>query len=90
MVFSIKACSTPFLYSTCITVRHFSVQENVEEMKAMFSGVGISQQTSLQCFTVEVSNKVLRYVSDTLFQHYNLYEYLFSEEQGEKELSEEV
>ena len=86
-----------FMYNCLILIiilfpdKHLSIDENIQEMKCMMHGVGVSKQTSLQCFTVEVANKVLQYIAESLFQHYRLYEFLFTEEQeGQDNLCEEV
>lgn len=52
-------------------------------MKHHLAGVGISQQTSLQCFTVETATLAIQYFSCSIFKHYQLFKYLFSEKQEE-------
>lgn len=46
------------------------------------ANVGIpSVPSSLECFTSEVATTAIQYIQTTLFQHYALFEYLFTEEQ---------
>ena len=61
--------------------RHLSITDNIKEMRSMMAGIGISQLTALQCFTVKVANTIIQYIADNLLQHYSLYEFLYTEEQ---------
>ncbi len=56
----------------------------------MMAGIGVSQLTSLQCFTVEIANIVIQYIAENLLQHYSLYEYLFTEEQEQQDSEQET
>lgn len=73
------------------TDKHQSIEDNLQEVKLMMKNIGVSRQTLLQCFTVEVADKVLHYLADSLFQHYHLYEFLLTEDQEEQDsMVEEV
>ncbi len=68
-----------------------SLRENVKELQAMLSGVACpGVQNSLECFTPEVSTATLVYVKSTLFQHYSLFNFLFTEDQEEEIISGKV
>lgn len=59
------------------------LSENLKELQALIASVG-SVPTSLECFTSEVSTRVLQYIQTSLFQHYSLFRYLFTQEQEEE------
>lgn len=54
------------------------------------SGVGVSRATALRCFSPEQAVQTVRYVTSSLFQHYRLFEFLFTEEQQEEQLVAKV
>ena len=57
----------------------------------MLSGVGLADvPTAVECFTREVAVMVVQYFHTTLFQHYVLFQYLFSEEQEEETVKTDV
>lgn len=56
----------------------------------MMVGVGLSRETALQCFSAEEAVLAVEYVSSSLFQHYRLFQALFSGTQGEQEIDSEV
>ena len=62
--------------------------------KTLVAGVGLPPSPSvlnpLKCFTREKAVTILQYLQSSLFQHYSLYEYLFSEEQEEELISQKV
>lgn len=52
------------------------------ELQAMLCGVGCAKvQTCLECYTTDVSITTLLYIQHSLFQHYSLFKYIFTEEQ---------
>lgn len=61
--------------------------ENLKVLQDLMYNVGATVgnfPTSLECFTAELAVLVVRYVQSTLFQHYALFQYLFTEEQEEE------
>ncbi len=60
-------------------------------LQDLVCNVGVpAAPTSLECFTAELAASVLHYVQSTLFQHYALFQYLFTEEQEEEILTSKV
>ena len=53
-------------------------------------GVGVSQQNSLHCFSLEMAQQVIQYIAENLLQHYHLFQYLIDEDQEEETISNEV
>lgn len=63
------------------------MEENIAELKKFLAGVGVDSPTSSQCggldvFSFAQATEVVDYISSTLFQHYKLYQYLFTEEKA--------
>lgn len=61
------------------------MEENIAEFKKFLAGVGVENPSPSQCGGLDVFNfaqgtEVVDYISSTLFQHYKLYQYLFTEE----------
>ena len=63
---------------------------NLQQLGQYLSGIGISQQTSLQCFTLETAHKSLDYIHTSLIQHYQLFQFLFEETQQEEHIQTQV
>ena len=61
----------------------FSLDNSMKNLKSHLAGVGVSKLTSLQCFSVETATLAIQYFSCSIFKHYHLFKYLFSEEQEE-------
>ena len=67
------------------TERKLSLGENLKELQSLMTGVGVpGVATCLECFTSELVGTVLQYLQYTLFQHYLLFQYLFTEQQSEE------
>ena len=65
-----------------ITEKELSLCENIKELQTLMSNVGVPDTpTSLECFTTEVASMTLQYIQTSLFQHYSLFQYLYTEEQ---------
>lgn len=62
----------------------------VQELQQHLVGVGLSEQSSLRCLSKEKAQLVVEYLAGSLFQHYHLFEYLFSEEQEQDSISSRV
>lgn len=59
--------------------------ENLRELHTLMFNVGVTNvATPLECFTSELVVTVLHYLQSTLFQHYLLFQYLFTEGQEEE------
>lgn len=62
--------------------KELSLCENIKELQTLMSNVGVPDTpTSLECFTTEVASMTLQYIQTSLFQHYSLFQYLYTEEQ---------
>ena len=66
------------------------MKDNLQQLGQYLSGIGISQQTSLQCFTLETAHKSLDYIHTCLIQHYQLFQFLFEEMQEEEHIQTPV
>ena len=62
-------------------MRKLSLVDNVKELQTHMLGVGVSDETSLKCFKPEHAMLTVEYITSALFQHYNLFEFLFTEQQ---------
>lgn len=68
-----------------ISEKHLSLGENMMELQGMICGVGCDGvQCCLDCYTVDISVATLLYIQSSLFQHYSLFQNLFTEEQKEE------
>lgn len=76
---------TPFLL-----VEQHSLLDNVREMETMMMGVGVSDETVLRSFMKEHALLAIQYVTSTLFQHYRLFQLLFTVEQEDEYFSTKV
>ena len=75
------------MYSNLYLERGLSMEENIAELKKFLAGVGVDNPHSSQCggldvFSFPQATEVVDYISSTLFQHYKLYQYLFTEEKA--------
>ena len=71
------------------TGKKLSLHDNYKEFEQIMETVG-SKTSSLKCFTNEVGIDAVRYISRSLFQHYHLYQYLFTGEQIEETVTVRV
>ena len=63
----------------------------MKELQSMLCGVACpGVPSSVECFTAKVTVTTLMYIKSTLFQHYILFDYLFTEEQEEEVISTKV
>jgi len=68
-----------------------SLGENMKELQSVLCGVACpGVPSSVECFTAKVTVATLVYIKSTLFQHYALFDYLFTEEQEEEVISTKV
>lgn len=56
----------------------------------MLAGVGVSQQTAVQCLTPQTARLVVECVTTSLFQHYHLFQSLFEDQQSELQIDSQV
>ena len=66
--------------------KRLSLQENFKKFEQIVEAVGSpnNKTCSLKCFTVDVGADAVRYISQSLFQQYRLYQFLFTGEQQEE------
>ena len=71
------------------TAKHLSLTDNFKELQQYMEGVGDpdSKTCALKCFTSNIAIDAVRYISRSLFQHYRLYQHLFTEQQEEERFS---
>ena len=69
--------------------KQLSLRDNYKEFERTMEAVG-GKASSLKCFTNEVGIDVIRYISRSLFQHYHLYQYLFTGEQQQETITTRV
>ena len=72
--------------------KQLSLCDNYKEFEQIVGTVGVpdSKTCSLKCFTNDVGIDAVRYISRSLFQHYHLYQYLFTGEQEEETVTMRV
>lgn len=73
--------------------KEYSLTDSLKELQQLMSNVGGgsgSAQSSLQCFSSETAVATVQYMQSTIFQHYHLFQLLFSEQQQEEKLNEEL
>ncbi|PIK52417.1 hypothetical protein BSL78_10729 [Apostichopus japonicus] len=65
-----------------IKANKLSLQENLTELKKMLVGIGTKdeQNGGLDFLDVTMATSLVKFLSSTFFQHYRLYEFLFSDE----------
>lgn len=56
----------------------------------MLAGVGVSQQTAVQCLTPQTARLVVECVTTSLFQHYHLFQCLFEDQQSDLQIDSQV
>ena len=83
--------SWAYFNSFLFSGKGLSLGENLKVLQDLMYNVGVpNSSTSLDCFTAELAVLVLQYVQYTLFQHYALFQYLFTEEQDLETLTATV
>ena len=80
---------TPGLFD--FLAKGLSLGENLKELQGMLCGVDVpDSQTAIGCFSSEMAIKVAHYIQSSLFQHYTLYTYLFTEDQKDMLITSRV
>lgn len=67
-----------------IREKRTTLQDNLNELKSYFAGVGVSDHTCLKCFTPKVAATTISYIHTSLVQHYTLFEYVLQERQEDE------
>ena len=75
-----------YMYMCTYTAKQLSLAENFKELEKYVEGVSNpdSKTCMLKCFTNDIAIDAIKYLCQSLFQHYRLYEYLFTEQQQEE------
>ena len=71
----------------CFPEKRMSKSANLTYLKECFSGVGVENpnvvSVPLYFFKLEDAKMIMQYLISTLFYHYSLYEFLFTQQQDE-------
>ncbi|XP_050395559.1 ciliary-associated calcium-binding coiled-coil protein 1 isoform X2 [Patella vulgata] len=74
--------------------KHMTMVENLKEFQKMMVGIGVEQSVvpsgGLEFFDINQAKMITEYVSSSLFQHYKLYEFMFSHTQAEEIIGTDV
>ncbi|ESO95106.1 hypothetical protein LOTGIDRAFT_203888 [Lottia gigantea] len=74
--------------------KHMSIIENIKELQKMLVGIGVEHAIQpsggLQFFNIQQAKLISDYVSNSLFQHYKIYEFMFSHTQAEEIIGTDV
>lgn len=76
-----------------IKEKHFSLVENIEKFKSFLAGIGVENcphNGGLECFDVNQAKLITDYFTDSLFQHYKLYQFLFTQDPQEEVVVSEL
>ncbi|KAK3739821.1 hypothetical protein QZH41_009067 [Actinostola sp. cb2023] len=76
-----------------IKEKHMTLAENLKAFKGLLAGIGVehcSLSGGLECFDVNQAKIITDYLTDGLFQHYNLYSFLFTKEPEEEVITTEL
>lgn len=70
-----------------IKEKQFSLVNNIQKFKSLLAGIEVencSQNGGLECFDVNQAKLITNYFTDSLFQHYRLYQFLFTQDPQEE------
>jgi len=70
-----------------IKEKQFYLVDSIEKFKSLLAGVGVencSQNGGLECFDVNQAKLITDYFTNSLFQHYKLYQFLFTQDLQEE------
>ncbi|PFX17808.1 Uncharacterized protein C10orf107-like [Stylophora pistillata] len=71
--------------------KQFSLVDSIQKFKSLLAGIGVENcalNGGLECFDVNLAKLITDYFTDSLFQHYKLYQFLFTREPQEVVISE--
>ncbi|RMX57731.1 hypothetical protein pdam_00004990 [Pocillopora damicornis] len=70
-----------------IKEKQFSLVDSIQKFKSLLAGIGVENcplNGGLECFDVNQAKLITDYFTDSLFQHYKLYQFLFTQEPQEE------
>ncbi|XP_015757989.1 PREDICTED: uncharacterized protein C10orf107 homolog isoform X3 [Acropora digitifera] len=76
-----------------IKEKQFSLVNNIQKFRLLLAGIGVencSQNGGLECFDVNQAKLITDYFIDSFFQHYKLYQFLFTQEPQEEVVLSEL
>ncbi|XP_074614391.1 ciliary-associated calcium-binding coiled-coil protein 1-like isoform X2 [Acropora palmata] len=76
-----------------IKEKQFSLVNNIQKFRLLLAGIGVencSQNGGLECFDVNQAKVITDYFIDSFFQHYKLYQFLFTQEPQEEVVLSEL
>ncbi|XP_078357529.1 ciliary-associated calcium-binding coiled-coil protein 1-like isoform X1 [Oculina patagonica] len=76
-----------------IKEKQFSLVDSIEKFKSLLAGIGVencSHNGGLECFDVNQAKLITDYFTDSLFQHYKLYQFLFTQDPQEEVVVSEL
>ncbi|KAM5142188.1 ciliary-associated calcium-binding coiled-coil protein 1 [Mantella aurantiaca] len=76
-----------------IETKHLSLEENIAELARAMTGIGhslLKTSAKLSFFSVEQAKDIIDYFKMSLFQHYKLYECMFTLPRDQKVMGAEV
>nr|XP_058958332.1 ciliary-associated calcium-binding coiled-coil protein 1-like isoform X2 [Pocillopora verrucosa] len=76
-----------------IKEKQFSLVDSIQKFKSLLAGIGVENcplNGGLECFDVNQAKLITDYFTDSLFQHYKLYQFLFTQEPQEEVVISEL
>lgn len=76
-----------------IKEKQFSLVNNIQKFRLLLAGIGVencSQNGGLECFDVNQAKLITDYFIESFFQHYKLYQFLFTQEPQEEVVLSEL
>ncbi|PVD30910.1 hypothetical protein C0Q70_10185 [Pomacea canaliculata] len=78
-----------------IKEKHMTLVDNMKSLKQMLVGIGTEISTDftkggLDFLDLVQAQAIIKYITNSLFQHYRLYEYMFSNTQAEEIIGHEI
>ncbi|KAJ7385509.1 hypothetical protein OS493_015080 [Desmophyllum pertusum] len=76
-----------------IKEKQFSLVDSIQRFKSLLAGIGVencSHNGGLECFDVNQAKLITDYFTDSLFQHYKLYQFLFTQDPQEEVVTSEL
>ncbi|XP_058958331.2 ciliary-associated calcium-binding coiled-coil protein 1 isoform X1 [Pocillopora verrucosa] len=76
-----------------IKEKQFSLVDSIQNFKSLLAGIGVENcplNGGLECFDVNQAKLITDYFTDSLFQHYKLYQFLFTQEPQEEVVISEL
>ncbi|XP_022807450.1 uncharacterized protein C10orf107 homolog isoform X3 [Stylophora pistillata] len=73
--------------------KQFSLVDSIQKFKSLLAGIGVENcalNGGLECFDVNQAKLITDYFTDSLFQHYKLYQFLFTQKPQEEVVISEL